>query len=108
MFQLNDSEAEIIHEETGLIEDIAIDWTTGNVYFTLNAMDDTRLSHVAVIGKGGGNKVTLVTSNVNKPRGIALHPLEKLVLTQNMFYKKFLEFNAFCTYICIKYCCICI
>ena len=80
LFQENDSVSQLLHEEIGLVEDLAVDWTTGNVYFTLNAMNTDRESHVAMIGKEGGNKVTLVTSGVHKPRGIALHPLNKLVV----------------------------
>ncbi|CAI8006362.1 Low-density lipoprotein receptor-related protein 4 [Geodia barretti] len=79
MFEQNGDGSEIIHEEdTGIIEDIAVDWTTGNVYFTLNAVGNSRAdSHVAMVsGRGAGNKVTLVNTTLHKPRGIALHPLQ--------------------------------
>ena len=82
MFEQNGDGSEIIHEEdTGIIEDIAVDWTTGNVYFTLNAVGNSRAdSHVAMVsGRGAGNKVTLVNTTLHKPRGIALHPLQKSV-----------------------------
>ena len=86
MFEQYDNESEIIHEErNGIIEDIAVDWTTGNVYFTLNAVGNSGVqSHVAVVsGEGESNKVTLVNTNVHRPRGIALHPLLKSV---NIFH----------------------
>jgi sugar lactone lactonase YvrE len=56
----------------GIIEDIAVDWTTGNVYFTVNTMSTD--SYIAVIDKDGHHRTTLVTG-IGKPRGIALHPV---------------------------------
>ena len=58
----------------GIIEDIAVDWTTGNVYFTVNTMSTD--SYIAVIDKDGHHRTTLVTG-IGKPRGIALHPVLK-------------------------------
>ena len=80
MFEESHNMSEIIHEESiGIIEDIAVDWTTGNIYFTLNAVNSGAQSHVAMVTGEGGNKVTLVSDNVHKPRGITLHPLKKFV-----------------------------
>ena len=68
------SERTNIREELGQIEDIAVDWTTGNVYFTMHLEFD---SFIGVVNKDGKFLVTLVTTGIGKPRGIALHPLEK-------------------------------
>ena len=58
----------------GIIEDITVDWTTGNVYFTVNTMSTN--SYIAVVDRNGRNRATLIRG-IGKPRGIALHPLLK-------------------------------
>ena len=64
---------------TGLIEDLAVDWTTGNLYWTLNSASGN--SHVAMVNARGDHYRTLVTGNVGKPRGIALHPVRKYAIS---------------------------
>ena len=68
------SDRVVIRREFGQIEGIAVDWTTGNVYFTMHLEHD---SFIGVVNKDGRFLVTLVTTGIGKPRGIALHPLEK-------------------------------
>lgn len=56
-------------------EDLAIDWLTGNIYFT-----DANLTHVAVCTGSGLYCTQLVSSDVmDKPRSITLHPSESLM-----------------------------
>lgn len=50
-----------------LPEDLAIDWATGNIYFT-----DGEESFIGVCSKLGKECTALVNDNVAKPRGIAL------------------------------------
>lgn len=50
-------------------EDIAVDWLTGNLYFT-----DASLMHIAVCSNDGIHCVALVIENVHHPRSIALLP----------------------------------
>lgn len=56
-------------------EDLAIDWLTGNIYFT-----DAERSHVAVCTGNGNNCVQLINSTaMQKPRAIQLYPPEALM-----------------------------
>lgn len=50
-------------------EDIAIDWLTGNMYFT-----DTLYMHIAVCSNDALHCTFLVNEDVHRPRGIALYP----------------------------------
>ena len=59
----------------GLVEDLAVDWTTGNIYWTLNSASGN--SHVAMVNNNGSHYRTLVSGSIGKPRGIALHPVRK-------------------------------
>lgn len=52
-------------------EDIAIDWLTGNLYFT-----DRQYMHVAVCSNDGNHCTSLVNQDIHQPRGIALYPQE--------------------------------
>lgn len=59
----------------GKPEDIAIDWLTGNLYFT-----DAELTHIAVCTGNGMHCTQLLQSEaMDKPRAIALHPAESLM-----------------------------
>ncbi|CRL05146.1 CLUMA_CG018156, isoform A [Clunio marinus] len=56
-------------------EDLAIDWLTGNIYFT-----DALRSHVAVCTSDGRYCTQLVNmKEMNNPRSIVLHPSESLM-----------------------------
>lgn len=56
-------------------EDLAIDWLTGNIYFT-----DASRSHVAVCSSDGFHCTQLVQLAImENPRGIVLHPSESLM-----------------------------
>lgn len=50
-------------------EDVAIDYITGNIYFS-----DNDYQHLAVCSKDGRYCKAIITDNVHRPRGIALHP----------------------------------
>lgn len=67
-------EPETLLEEAGQVEDLAVDWTTGNIYWTSNTLDAN--SHIAMADKDGRFRKTLVRG-LGKPRGLVLHPLKK-------------------------------
>ncbi|XP_058975127.1 putative vitellogenin receptor [Musca domestica] len=50
-------------------EDLAVDWLTGNIYFSDNVMH-----HIAVCSNDGRYCTVLVTDDVHQPRGVALWP----------------------------------
>ncbi|XP_053949774.1 putative vitellogenin receptor isoform X2 [Anastrepha ludens] len=50
-------------------EDLAVDWLTGNIYFSDNTMH-----HIAVCSNNGLYCTALVSVDVHQPRGIALWP----------------------------------
>lgn len=52
-------------------EDIAVDWITGNLYFS-----DAMYMHIAVCSNDGKHCTSLITQNVERPRSIALYPQE--------------------------------
>nr|AZN28756.1 vitellogenin receptor [Colaphellus bowringi] len=63
------SEREVlITSGLGLPEDLAVDWLTGNVYFT-----DAEKKHIGVCNSDGSHCTILVNKDVNKPRGLALN-----------------------------------
>jgi DNA-binding beta-propeller fold protein YncE len=56
-------------------EDLAVDWLTGNIYFT-----DANLTRIGVCTSTGYYCTQLVaTDAMDKPRAIALHPAESLL-----------------------------
>lgn len=55
----------------GAPEDLAVDWLTGNIYFT-----DSELRHIGVCTNDGNHCVVLINEDIHKPRGIALNPVE--------------------------------
>ncbi|KAG5883038.1 hypothetical protein JTB14_028377 [Gonioctena quinquepunctata] len=52
----------------GLPEDLAVDWLTGNIYFT-----DAEKKHIGVCNSQGSHCTVLVNEDVNKPRGLVLN-----------------------------------
>lgn len=50
-------------------EDLAVDWLTGNIYFSDNVMH-----HIAVCSNDGVHCMVLVSADVHQPRGVALWP----------------------------------
>lgn len=55
-------------------EDIAIDWITGNIYFT-----DGSFMHIAVCSNDGYHCTALYNKDVQRPRGICLYPQKGLM-----------------------------
>lgn len=53
----------------GAPEDLAIDWITGNIYFT-----DSEMQHIGVCSNDGHLCTVLVSVDIDKPRGIVLNP----------------------------------
>ncbi|KRT81424.1 EGF-like domain containing protein, partial [Oryctes borbonicus] len=55
----------------GAPEDLAIDWVTGNIYFT-----DSEMQHIGVCSNNGDRCSVIVNEDIDKPRGIVLNPAE--------------------------------
>lgn len=56
-------------------EDLAVDWLSGNIYFT-----DAARAHIAVCNDNGFHCTQLVTlETLDKPRGIVLHPQDSVM-----------------------------
>lgn len=53
----------------GAPEDLAVDWVTGNIYFT-----DADMQHIGVCSNDASKCAVLVNKDVDKPRGIVLNP----------------------------------
>lgn len=51
-----------------LPEDLAVDWLTGNIYFT-----DAEKQHIGVCTNTGDYCTVLVNKDIRKPRGIVLN-----------------------------------
>lgn len=64
----------IVTSGLGAPEDLAVDWITGNIYFT-----DSERQHIGVCTNDGLNCAVLVNDDVDKPRGIVLHPNEGMM-----------------------------
>jgi hypothetical protein len=52
-------------------EDLAVDWVTGNIYFT-----DVDAQHIGVCTNNGSFCTVLINKDIDKPRGIVLLPTE--------------------------------
>lgn len=53
----------------GIAEDLAVDWLTGNIYFT-----DSEMQHIGVCSNDGAHCSVLVNKDIDKPRAIVLDP----------------------------------
>lgn len=53
----------------GKPEDLVVDYITGNIYFS-----DNDRQHIAVCDSSGKYCTAIITKNIDRPRGIALHP----------------------------------
>ncbi|XP_075234347.1 putative vitellogenin receptor yl isoform X2 [Lycorma delicatula] len=65
----------IVSAGLGIPEDLAIDWVTNNLYFT-----DSKYQRIGICVTDGSSVCTVIHArNLDKPRGIALHPAEGLM-----------------------------
>ncbi|CAH0549992.1 unnamed protein product [Brassicogethes aeneus] len=55
----------------GLPEDLAVDWVTGNIYFT-----DAEKQHIGVCNTDGSHCTVLVNRDIRKPRAICLNHVD--------------------------------
>lgn len=67
-----------------LVEGLAYDWITGNLYWL-----DSRLNTIEVSRKDGTNRVVLLSKNITQPRGLTMDPMDKYV-----YYSYFLPVNV--------------
>ncbi|XP_058806257.1 vitellogenin receptor-like [Phymastichus coffea] len=59
----------IVTAGLGCPEDIAVDWITGNIYFT-----DSMYKHIGVCNDNGNYCTVLINEDADKPRGIVVMP----------------------------------
>ncbi|XP_015126731.1 vitellogenin receptor [Diachasma alloeum] len=59
----------IVTAGLGIPEEIAVDWITGNIYFT-----DSLYKRIGVCTNSGSHCAIIITEDTDKPRGLALHP----------------------------------
>jgi hypothetical protein len=52
-------------------EDVALDWVTGNIYFT-----DYEAKHIGVCTNNGSFCTVLVNKGIDKPRGVVVLPTD--------------------------------
>lgn len=52
-------------------EDLAVDWVTGNIYFT-----DVEVQHIGVCLNNGSACTVLINEDIDKPRAIIVLPTE--------------------------------
>lgn len=55
-----------------LVEGLAYDWITGNLYWV-----DSRLNALEVSRRDGSQRIILLNKNISQPRGLSLDPLEE-------------------------------
>ncbi|CAL4174127.1 unnamed protein product, partial [Meganyctiphanes norvegica] len=61
----------IIGSGLDLVEGLAYDWITGNIYWV-----DSRLYTIEVSRRDGSNRMILLNKNITQPRGLAIDPTE--------------------------------
>ncbi|XP_071103874.1 low-density lipoprotein receptor-related protein 2-like [Haliotis cracherodii] len=66
---------EIVTTGIDVVEDIAVDWVAGNLYWT-----DYRMETVEVSRVDGTNRVVLFSENITNPRGIEVDPRDGIRL----------------------------
>lgn len=59
----------LVSSGLGSPEDLAVDWITGNIYFT-----DADMQHIGVCTNDGMKCAIIVNKDIHKPRGIVLNP----------------------------------
>lgn len=81
------------------LEDIAVDWITGNIYFT-----DSSYKRIGVCDGNGTYCTVVIKENIEKPRAIVLSPksgLHFFLISIYIFaYKKLIKlFKLYSSYI---------
>ncbi len=66
---IDGSSITVIHNNTGICDGLAVEWNSSLLFWT-----DTESDTISVSDLEGNNKRILVSSSLDKPRGIALDP----------------------------------
>ena len=69
---MNGTNITVIHNDTGVCDGLAVEWTSLQLYWT-----DTTNNTISVSDFEGNNKRTLFSSELDEPRGIVLDPYER-------------------------------
>lgn len=67
---------EFIATEVKSVEGLTVDWINRNIYWT-----DSGLKNIMSASLSSGNRVTIANSLLSNPRGIAIHPNRRWVIT---------------------------
>lgn len=65
---------QLIGSGLDLVEGLAYDWITGNIYWV-----DSRLNALEVARRDGSQRIILLNKNISQPRGLSLDPMNGLV-----------------------------
>lgn len=68
------NEFQLVGSGLDLVEGLAYDWITGNLYWV-----DSRLNALEVSRRDGSQRIILLNKNISQPRGLSLDPMEGLV-----------------------------
>ncbi|XP_076061029.1 low-density lipoprotein receptor-related protein megalin isoform X2 [Oratosquilla oratoria] len=66
-----ESAEELVKSGLDLVEGLAYDWITGNLYWV-----DSRLNTMEVARRDGSGRMILLNENITQPRGLSLDPTE--------------------------------